>query len=138
MFIWISLSAFIISLLQGLSVLAVVFMVFIFALYLKKSESEARTLAFATLVFANIILILTNLSWLQNLNKIIRSKNYALRWVVGSTLVSLILVLYVPFLRNLFHFYILPVPDLLIAFVGGIVSLLWFEGLKILNKKSNK
>jgi len=38
------------SLLQGFSILAVVFAVFVFALRLNKGEFEARTLSFATLV----------------------------------------------------------------------------------------
>jgi Ca2+-transporting ATPase len=117
---------FIFSLLQGLSVLAVVFTVFWLALYLKKGELEARTLAFATLVFANLMLITINLSW---------SKNQALWWVACGALAALGLVLYVPMLRNLFHFSVLSLEDLLIALVSGMFSLAWFEGLKALNKK---
>ncbi len=126
---------FIFSLLQGLSVLAVVFTVFGLALYFKKGELEARTLAFATLVFANLMLIATNLSWSKNLRGIIRSKNQALWWVVGGALVALALVIYVPMLRNLFHFSVLSLDDLLIALASGIISMAWFEGLKALNKK---
>ena len=126
---------FIFSLLQGLSVLAVVFNVFWLALYLNKGEFEARTLAFATLVFANVMLITTNLSWSKNLVGIIKSKNQALLWVVFGALAALGLVIYVPTLRNLFHFSVLSLEDLLITLVSGIFSLAWFEGLKALNKK---
>ncbi len=126
---------FIFSLLQGLSVLAFVFIVFWLALYLKKGELEARTLAFATLVFANVMLITTNLSWSKNLIGIIKSKNQALWWVVCGALVALGLVIYLPMLRNLFHFSVLSLEDFLIALISGIVSLAWFEGLKALNKR---
>ena len=128
--------AFLVSLLQGLSVLIVSFIVFLLALHLKKGEREARTLTFATLVFANLMLILTNLSWSQHIFKIVRSKNDALRSVVIGALVALLLVLYVPFLRRLFHFSILEGPDILITFASGIVSLLWFEGLKMFHSRS--
>jgi Ca2+-transporting ATPase len=129
--------AFVLSLLQGLSVLVVAFIVFLLALHLKKGEAEARTLAFATLVFANLMLILTNLSWTQDIFKIVRIKNDALWSVIAGTLVALALVLYVSFLRRLFHFAVLEGSDLFITFASGIVSLLWFEGLKSLHIRSS-
>lgn len=126
------------SLLQGISVLAAVFVIYILALYLKKGELESRTLAFTTLVFANIMLILTNLSWSQSLVRVLSSKNRALWWVIGGASVFLGLILSVPFLRGLFYFSELSFGDLLITFTGGVVSLLWFEGLKVLNNNNKK
>jgi len=127
---------FTLSLMQGLSILAVVFIVFLYALDLGKGEMEARTLSFTTLVIANLFLIITNLSWTQNVVEILKKKNQALWIVLIGTLLSLTLVLYVPFLRGLFHFSILHADDVMICFVGGIVSLLWFEGLKMLRTRS--
>ncbi|MCX5707884.1 MAG: cation-translocating P-type ATPase [Candidatus Omnitrophica bacterium] len=127
--------AFLFSLLQGLSILAVVFAVFVLALRFNKGELEARTLAFATLVFANIMVIMTNLSWSRNLAGIIKAKNTALVGVVSAALVALGLVIYVPALRSLFHFEILSAEDVLITFVSGIASLGWFEAVKALNRK---
>ncbi|MFA5063761.1 MAG: cation-translocating P-type ATPase [Candidatus Omnitrophota bacterium] len=128
--------AFVFSLLQGISVLAVVFAVFIFALYSDKGELEARTLAFVTLVFANMMLIITNLSWSQGFVKILKSNNRALWWVMSAAIIALMSVLYIPVLRNLFHFAFLTADDLAITFFSGVVSLLWFEALKALNKKT--
>ncbi len=116
----------------------VVFIVFKGALRFNKGEAEARTLAFATLVFANMMLIVTNLSWSQNIVRIIRAKNVALWVVLGGATTALLLILCVPFLRNLFHFSKLSPDSLLIAFGSGIMSLLWFEGLKFLLRRSNK
>ncbi len=126
---------FIISFLQGLSILAVVFTVYILALVMKKGELEARTLAFTSLVFANMLLIVTNLSWAKNLLKIVKERNTALWFVLIGIVISLNMVLYVPFLRNIFHFSLLPKNDFFVALASGIISLLWFEGLKALNKK---
>jgi Ca2+-transporting ATPase len=118
------------SIMQGLSILTVVFAVFMYYLYLGRSEDMARTLSFTTLVFANLMLIMTNLSWTQNIIRIIKQKNNALWIVEGSILAGFFAVLYLPFLRNLFHFSMLYPWDLLICFTGGVISLLWFEGLK--------
>jgi len=127
---------FFMSLLQGASVLAVVFIILIWALYSGKSETEARTLAFTALVFANLMLIFTNLSWTQSIWQVMRSRNFALWFVVGGTLVALCGVLYLPFLRDLFHFQYLHPDDLAIAICAGVASLAWFEGLKYLGKAS--
>jgi len=127
--------AFILSLIQGFSVLVVVFTVFVLALSFKKGELEARTLAFATLIFANIMLITTNLSWSKNIFDIVRSKNKALLGIIFLAPAALIAVIYVPVLRSLFHFSALSIDDLFIAFLSGIASLVWFEILKIINKK---
>jgi Ca2+-transporting ATPase len=124
--------SFALSFMQGISVFAVAFAVYLFALYSKKSAIEARTLSFATLVFANMILTITNLSWTEGFGRIIRSGNRALWLVIFGALVALASVLYFPFLRNLFHFSILHLDDLIITFASGFISLLWFEGLKIL------
>lgn len=126
--------AFALSFLQGLSVLAVVFAVFIFSLRLNMGEDESRALAFATLVFANIFLILTNLSWSKNLFKIVRTRNSALWWVLTVAVAALLAVLYVPFFRSLFHFAVLSPGDLSMAFACGVFSLIWFEIVKSLGK----
>ncbi len=127
--------SFFVSLLQGLSILAVVFFVYVLALHLQKGELESRTLSFTTLVFANMMLIVTNLSWSKNIFEIMRMRNQALLWVVSGTFVALMAVLYVPFLRNLFHFAILTIDDVGVTFTAGVLSLLWFEGLKAVMRK---
>lgn len=59
--------------------------------------------------------------------------NFAFWWVIGGALIFLLLVLYIPFLRQLFSFSLLHPIDIAICIGGGIVSLLWFEQLKCLN-----
>jgi Ca2+-transporting ATPase len=122
-----------ISLLQGLSVLIIVLTVFAFSLYRGLADNEARALTFTTLVIANLGLILTNRSWSRTIMETLSTPNAALRWIVGGALTLLGLVLYVPFLRDLFQFAYLHFVDLAICFMAGIASVLWFEGLKLLN-----
>ena len=126
--------AFIISLFQGINVLAVVFAVYVLAIYMGEDEAEARTLTFTTLVFANFMLMLTNLSWTKNIFSIMHMKNKALWGVTAGTMAALATVLYIPFAQGLFHLSQLNAIALFIAFAAGSLSLLWFEGLKkILN-----
>ena len=123
------------SLLQGISVLAILLVVFVISLYRGLGAQEARTLTFTTLVMANLSLILTNRSWSRTIWTTLRSANLALGWVFGGTLALLMVVLYVPFLRKLFHFTFLHPQDLLLCLFAGGFSILWFEGVKILKKR---
>lgn len=123
-----------ISILQGISVLVMVFLIFIYSLFIGKNDVEARSVAFTTLVFANLMLIVTNLSWTKNFFQIILSANRALMIVSGFALVSLFLVIYMPFLRSLFHFTFLHTDDLILSFVTAAIAILWFEIIKIFRK----
>ncbi|MBI5101131.1 MAG: cation-translocating P-type ATPase [Nitrospirae bacterium] len=123
------------SILQGISVLVIVVSVFVIAFFRGHGEADARTLTFTTLVIANLGLIFANRSWSRTILSTLRSPNPALWWISGGTLLFLGLILYVPFLRELFHFSILHPADLVICFSAGIISILWFELLKIYGVK---
>jgi Ca2+-transporting ATPase len=119
-----------VSLLQGMSILVILLVIYISALYRGQGEAEARALAFTTLIFANLGLILTNRSWSRTILDTVGNRNPALWWVTGGAIAFLTLVLSVPFLRGLFHFARLHTVDLALCFAAGVVSILWFEGLK--------
>jgi Ca2+-transporting ATPase len=119
-------------LLQGFSVLVIVAAVFVVALLRGQGEQDARTLSFTTLIFANIGLILTNRSWSATIPSTMRSPNAALWWVLAGALLFLAAALYFPFLRDLFHFSTLHFMDLVICLAAGVISILWFEGFKIM------
>lgn len=123
-----------ISLMQGAIVLFILLVVFCFSLYRGHGEKEARALTFTTLTIANLCLILTNLSWSRTILATLRSPNKALWFVLTGTIIFLGLVLYIPFLRSLFSFDVLHSIDLWICLAAGIVSILWFEGLKLFNR----
>jgi len=123
-----------ISLLQGFSVLIIVLGVFLAARALGHSEGNARGLTFAALVVANLGLILTNRSWSHTIVAMARVPNAAQWWIVGGTAVVLALVLCLPPLQAVFHFAPLHLVDLLICLAAGAVSVLWFEGQKVLRR----
>lgn len=122
------------GLFQGGSVLLIVLAVFLWALFGLRDELTARTVSFSTLVIANLGLILANRSWSRTILSTLRTPNPALWWIVGGTAVSLGMVLYVPFLRDLFHFGVLHPGDLAMCLTRGLASVLWFECLKLLQR----
>lgn len=48
------------------------------------------------------------------------------------------LVLYVPFLRNLSHFSPLHPDDIVLCLAAGVLSVAWFEGLKLIDRRRRK
>ncbi|HEX7445378.1 MAG TPA: cation-translocating P-type ATPase, partial [Methanothrix sp.] len=121
------------SFLQGFVVLTIVLAVYATSLYRGQGEAEARALTYTTLIVANLGLILTNRSRSRTILETISRPNRALWWVMGGALVFLAAVLYIPFLRELFGFAYLHFIDIAICFMAGITSILWFEGLKMIN-----
>ena len=104
-------------------------------MYREKGEIEARAMPFTTLIIANLALILANRSWTRTILETLRSPNAALGRVLAGALVFLGPALYVPFLRDLFSFNELHLDDLLITFVAGIGSILWFEIFKVISRR---
>jgi Cation transporting ATPase, C-terminus len=119
-----------VSVLQGLSVL-IVLAVFAVALYRGQGELDARALTFTTLIVANLGLILANRSWSRTLLENLRTPNAAMWWVFGGATAFLFTVLYVPFLRDLFHFSTLHPNDLSLCLATGVVSLLLVRSVEI-------
>jgi len=127
-----------VSLFQGLGVLVILVALYGFALYRGQPESEARALAFTTLIIANIGLILINRSWAHSALATLRSPNAALWWVISGAFVFLGLVLTVPLLRELFRFAELHWIDLGVCLLAGAGSVLWFEVFKVIRQPRAK
>jgi P-type Ca2+ transporter type 2C len=123
------------ALLQGMGILAIVLTIFVLALARGQGELDARALTITTLILANLGLILSEGSTSRLNLKILRSPNLALWWVLGGGLFFLVIVLYVPLLRNLFSFSFLHPIDLVICLLGGTIALIWFELLKVFHFK---
>ncbi|MBI2868531.1 MAG: cation-translocating P-type ATPase [Chloroflexi bacterium] len=120
---------------QGIVVLLISLLVYGYNIGQGRGVLEARTLTFTTLVIANLGLIFTNRSWSTTILSRLGSRNTALMVIVVATLVFLGLVIYVPFLRGLFHFGVLHLNDILVSFAAGAASVLWFEAVKYLNRR---
>ena len=123
------------SSLQGLSVLAMLLTIFGVCLARGQGELDARTVAFTTLIIANLGLMMTNRSWTSTIGKIHRSPNAALWWVTCGTVIFLGLALTIPFLREIFRFSVIHPVDLVICLSAGILSVVWFELFKFFTRK---
>lgn len=100
-----------------------------------QGELEARTLAFTTLIIANLGLMMTNRSWTSTIGNIHQASNAALWWVTGGAVVFLGLVLNIPFLREIFRFSLIHPVDVVICVSAGVLSVVWFELFKLFSRK---
>jgi Ca2+-transporting ATPase len=121
------------SLLQGTSVLLAVALVYGYSLTHGSDEAHARAMAFATIVFGNLGLILANRSRSRTLLSTLTYRNRALWWVIGGTLAALFAVLYSPYLRTLFQLASPDLPALLLCLGAAVVALSGFELYKYLH-----
>jgi Ca2+-transporting ATPase len=115
------------SLLQGALVLAFVAGLFILALERGLAEEDARSLAFAALVAANLGLVLVNRTRGAVTFATLTGSNALLWWVVSATgLILAGILLYRP-ARDLFHFGPLHADDLAVVLGSGVVILILLE-----------
>jgi Ca2+-transporting ATPase len=118
------------SLLQGTLVLALVAAVYALALRAGLSEPEVRALAFVSLVFTNIGLVLANRSFSASLLDALRRPNAPLWWITGATGSLIALVLLWPPAQMLFRFGPLHANDVAICLGAGLATLAILEALK--------
>lgn len=116
------------SLLQG----AIVLLTSLGAFWLsyRDGAAEARAIAFTTLIVSNLALIFTNRSYTRFIPSTLRTPNSALWWLTGGATLFLGLVLYLPFLRDLFRLGPLRPGDLAFCLAAGLVGVTLLEGLK--------
>ena len=119
------------GLIQGLSVLLVVALIYSLSLFQGFSAEKARWLSFVALVIGNLGLIFTNRSWTRSIIATLRIPNKALWWVTGGALGFLILVSVIPFFRTLFGFATQSTWELAACLGAGLFSILVSECVKL-------
>lgn len=125
-----------ISLIQGLSVLLVNLIAFKLADFWDFSPDKTRTLVFASLMFSNLFLLATNLSWDMSILKHFKKQNKPFKFISLGATAFLALAIFTPFLQELFKFKPLSAKEIVICLALGLLSIVWFEIYKfIINKK---
>ncbi len=128
----------IISVSQGCTALGCVLATWLLAGSAGLGAEIQRTLAFITLIVANLAVILSTRSWDAGLFSAFAARNPAVPWVVGGASAFLALVVTVPVLQEIFHFA-LPSLGWTVAAIGlGFLTISWFEILKIIARIRRK
>lgn len=122
---------FLISLLQGATLLLVTLMVMAYAVHQGFHEDATRALTFTTLVTGNLSLILVNRSWRHSVLHTCHIRNPALWWVIVGAITFLAFALTLPLLREIFHFSLITTQQFLLCVLAGMGSVIWFEFYKL-------
>lgn len=117
------------SFLKGTSILLALVGVFVLSFKKGLGEREMRTLVFMTLIISNITLIILRKNSQKN------NQNIIVKWLTFISIFMLLLVIYVPYFREIFHFSILNTIDIGICLIIGIASVAWVKLLPRINLK---
>jgi len=123
-----------ISFVQGFSILLFVFLVYYLGVKAGLSASFVRTTSFVALVSSNILLILVNRSWSENIFVSLFKKNPFLWPIIALTTIFLLLSIYNPFLRNAFNFAPLSLSDWFRPLIFSLFPAFIFEFIKIFKR----
>jgi P-type Ca2+ transporter type 2C len=127
----------VLSVLQGVTVLAAVLAVFFWAEVNERPDAVVRTVAFGALVVGIIALILVNRSWrLPVWRSVAERRNRTLKWIVAGAGGFLVALLVVPWLREAFHLGPTGPLDWLVMLLAGSIGVLWFEAYKVLRRRT--
>lgn len=124
------------SIIQGLAITAGTLFAYQYSVFHAYSESHTRTMVFATLIIANIILTLVNRSFYYSIITTLKFKNNLVLLIIGITLLITGLLLYVPILASFFQFEPLSLNELLICISIGLISVIWYELVKAIKRKN--
>jgi len=124
-----------ISIIQGLMITAGVLFAYQLTVQQGGVEATTRAMVFTTLIFANILLSLVNRSFVYSVFESFKYRNKLFPIVIGTTLILLFAILYIPSFARFFQVNSLNIQDLATSFLIAAVSVLWFEGYKWVKRK---
>ncbi|MBX2925546.1 MAG: cation-translocating P-type ATPase [Chitinophagaceae bacterium] len=123
-----------ISVVQGLVITAGVLFAYQYTVQSGGNEEKTRAMVFATLIFANVFLSFVNRSFSYSVFESFKNKNPLLITVIVLTLILLFAILYYEPFSGFFKVARLSFGELGTAVLIASVSVLWFEGYKLLNR----
>lgn len=124
-----------ISIIQGLMITAGVLFAYQLTVQQGGDEATTRAMVFTTLIFANILLSLVNRSFVYSVFESFKYRNKLFPIVIGTTLILLFAILYIPSFARFFQVNSLNIQELATSFLIAAVSVLWFEGYKWVKRR---
>ena len=125
------------SIIQGLTITAGTLFAYQYAVGSGYSEALTRTMTFSVLIAANIFLTLINRSFYYSIFRTLRYKNNLVLLIIFITITIVGLILYLKPLTTFFEFETLNLTQLLICIAIGFISVIWFEGVKLIKRGRN-
>lgn len=126
------------SIIQGLAISAGTLFTYQYTVQNGFNEAHTRTMVFTVLVTANIFLTLQNRSFYYSIFTTIAYRNNLILLIISITTGIMLLLLYVPTFTEFFLFERLSAGDLGLCILIGLISVLWYELVKLRLRLKNK
>ena len=126
------------SIIQGLAISAGTLFTYQYAVSSGFNEAYTRTMVFTTLVAANIFLTLHNRSFYYSIFTTLGYRNNLILLIISITTGIMLLLLYVPAFTEFFLFERPSTGDLGLCILVGLISVLWYEIVKIRTRLHSK
>lgn len=125
------------SIIQGLVITAGTLIVYQYSVHQGFGEALTRTMVFTVLIVANICLTLINRSFYYSIFTTLKYDNNLVPLIIGITVAITGLLLVVPPLTTFFEFESLNFSQLLTCIGIGLISVLWYEIVKLRTRMKN-
>jgi Ca2+-transporting ATPase len=130
-----SLQELSVSVAQGLVITLGILFIYQYAFQNFGSELITRTMVFTTLIAANIFLTLVNRSFYYSIGTTILYKNIMVPAIIGVTVTLTASFIFIQPFASFFKFTPLTLPQLVISFLTGFISVMWFELVKAYKRR---
>lgn len=123
------------SIIQGLVITTGLCLMYWYAVVNTYSLPETSAVIFIALVASNMMLTLVNRSFYYSIFTTIRYRNKLIPLALFVTLALVVLIFLIAPLRTFFSFATPPGEGLITAIGIGFLSVIWFEGFKVLKRR---
>lgn len=123
-------SAILWGIIQGGVALAILGVMWLIAHQAGMSELEIRSLIFVSLIIINLSLILVNRSFSASILKLFKHKNPILGWGTLGITGCFAIILFNPFVKDLFSLGPVHFHDIMFALLSGAILMVLLEGVK--------
>jgi Ca2+-transporting ATPase len=118
------------SIIQGLMITAGLIIIYQLAVSYGYTQPVTTAMIFLTLITANIVLTLSNRSFIYSIFTTIQYKNKLIPILLAVTVALVVALFSIPLLRSFFHFDIVSMSQIITCMGIGTASVAWFEGYK--------
>ncbi len=132
---FLSLRQLAISIFQGLLITTACLGIGYYFMWQGEDEGYVRTVIFVTLLFSNVFLTLSNRSFVHTIFKTLQYKNNLVGIIISITLVFIAIILYLPFVKNLFMMDSITPMALLGCILVSMVGVWWIELFKLVRQR---
>jgi Ca2+-transporting ATPase len=130
-----SFKQLLVSIIQGLMITAACLGTGYYFLANGAAENNVRTIIFTVLLCSNIFLTLVNRSFYFSVFKTLEYENKLLPFIIGITIVLVSVILFVPYVSDLFRIQQLSLMTFCICILMSAISTLWIEIWKYARRK---